>query len=202
MREEILTKVSRDSAYLKKANFRTYKNGSKVDPSEISLSDLTSGNIPLTLIQDPGAGNALGKIKFMFDNPFGVYLHNTPIRAPFQYENRAVSHGCVRVEKPIKLAEYLLTNNSEWNIDYLKLEIGQRVDDKSVIEEFRQKRDSLRKGHSYGQTTEVKLDKPIPLFIDYYTAWVDGNGIINFRDDVYRQDKIVWDNLTAEAKIQ
>ncbi|NWF90538.1 MAG: L,D-transpeptidase family protein [Ignavibacteriaceae bacterium] len=199
MREEIASKLRRDSTYLKKANFRVYKNGSMIDPTEVKLADLNSGNIPYTIIQNPGAGNALGKIKFMFNNPFGVYLHDTPTRAPFKYVNRAVSHGCVRVEKPLQLAEYILKNNSKWTLDYLKIEIGLRVDDKNVISEFKQKRSELRKGASFGETTEVKLDNSIPLFIDYYTAWVDHSGVINFRDDVYRQDKIILESL---AKIK
>lgn len=197
MREEISYKLKRDSAYLAKANFRVYKDGVRIDPAEVTLHELNSGNIPYIIIQDPGAGNALGKIKFMFDNRFGVYLHDTPTRAPFGYSNRAVSHGCVRVEKPFKLAEYLLANNSSWTIDFLKIEIGLKISDIKIIEEFKQKRSELRKGFSYGPTTEVKLTKSIPLFIDYYTAWVDENGAANFRDDVYRQDKIIWDNLLS-----
>lgn len=197
MREEIATKVRRDSAYLKKSNFRVYKDGSQIDPLQVNLSELSSGNIPYTIIQNPGAGNALGKIKFMFNNPFGVYLHDTPTRPPFSYANRAVSHGCVRVEKPFQLAEYLLANNSNWTLDYVKVETGSKVDDKNVIEEFRQKRNELRKGYSFGQTTEVKLENKIPLFIDYYTAWVDKNGVVNFRDDVYRQDEMLSEHLFA-----
>lgn len=197
MREEIATKVRRDSAYLKKANFKVYKDGSQIDPAQVKLSELNSGNIPYTIIQNPGAGNALGKIKFMFNNPFGVYLHDTPTKPPFSYANRAVSHGCVRIEKPFLLAEYLLTDNSNWTVDYVKVETGSKVDDKNVIEEFRQKRNELRKGYSYGQTTEVKLENKIPLFIDYYTAWVDKNGVLNFRDDVYRQDELISEHLFA-----
>jgi len=198
MREEIATKLRRDSTYLERANFRVYKNGNKINPLDVDLNDFSSNKIPYIIIQDPGAGNALGKIKFMFDNPFGIYLHDTPTRAPFSYANRAVSHGCVRVEKPLKLAEYLLANNSKWTIDYLKIEIGSKVDDKAIIEEFRQKRSQLRKNFSYGPTTEVKLDKKIPLFVDYYTAWVDENGVVNFRDDVYRKDKKIMDYLFIE----
>jgi len=198
MREEIVGKVRKDSVYLERANFRVYKNGDRINPLDVNLNDFFSSKIPYIIIQDPGAGNALGKIKFMFDNPFGVYLHDTPTRAPFGYSNRAVSHGCVRVEKPLQLADYLLANNSKWTTDYLKIEIGSKVDDKSVIEEFKQKRNELRKNASYGQTTEVKLDKKIPLFVDYYTTWVDENGVLNFRDDVYRQDKIILENLFDE----
>lgn len=198
MREEIAGKVRRDSTYLKRANFKVYKNGNRINPAEVNVKDFFNGSIPYTIIQDPGAGNALGKIKFMFDNPFGIYLHDTPTRAPFSYSNRAVSHGCVRVEKPLKLAEYILNNNSNWTIDYMKIEIGSKVDDKSTVEEFIQKRSELRKNSSYGQTTQVKLNNKIPLFVDYYTAWVDQNGVPNFREDVYRKDKIILENLFAE----
>ncbi len=195
MREEIASKVKRDSAYLKKANFRVYKDGKSYDPALVKVEELYSGKKSYTIIQNPGAGNALGKIKFMFDNPFGVYLHDTPTRPPFNYANRAVSHGCVRVEKPLLLADFILTGNSDWTLDYLKIETGYKVEDKNIIEEFKQKRNELRKGFSYGQTTEVKLKQKIPVFIDYYTAWVDKNGIINFRDDVYRQDEMISQRL-------
>ena len=156
----------------------------------MTSQDLSSSS-RYTLVQDPGAGNALGKIKFMFDNPFGVYLHDTPTRAPFKYINRAVSHGCMRVEKPLQFAEYLLANNSRWTIDYVKIEIGQKFDDQNIINEFNRMRTELRKNSSYGVTTEVKFDNTISLFVDYYTVWVDENGIFNYRDDVYGRDKVL-----------
>jgi len=136
----------------------------------------------------------------MFNNRFGIYLHDTPTRRPFTYSNRAVSHGCVRVEKPLQLAEFILRDHSKWNIDYLKIEIGQRVDNKSIKSEYYQKRSSLRnrKYSSEDKTMEVILDKKIPLFIDYYTAWVDNNGAINFRDDIYRRDEILLKYILAE----
>jgi len=195
IREEILGGIKEDSSYLHKKNFKVYKGGVEINIDDVNINELAVENIPYTIVQDPGAGNALGKIKFMFKNPFGVYLHDTPTRAPFTYSNRAVSHGCVRVEKPLQLSEYILRNHSKWNNDYLKIEIGQKVDDKSKISEYRQKRSALRKNSSFGKTTEIILDKKIPLFIDYYTAWVDDNGGINFRDDVYNQDKILMKYL-------
>jgi murein L,D-transpeptidase YcbB/YkuD len=138
----------------------------------------------------------------MFKNPFGVYLHDTPSRAPFNNSNRAVSHGCIRVEKPMQFAEYILKDHSKWNIDYLKIETGQKVDDKTKVAEYKQKRSSLRKNSSFGKTTDVKLDKNISLFIDYYTAWVNDNGEINFRDDVYNQDKMIEKYLFPEKLSQ
>ena len=192
--EEIVSGLRKDSLYLKKRNFKVYKSGSRVSLDGLSASDISSSN-RYSIVQDPGAGNALGKIKFMFKNPFGVYLHDTPTRAPFKYVNRAVSHGCMRVEKPMLLSEYLLANNSPWNLDYIKIEIGQKVDDQNKVAEFNSRRNELRKNSSYGVTTEVKFDKIISLFVDYYTVWVDNQGIFNYRDDVYGRDKILMKNF-------
>jgi len=198
IREEILAGIKKDSSYLDKKNFKVYRNGVEINHNEINLKELSLEYVPYKIVQDPGVGNALGKIKFMFKNPFGIYLHDTPSKAPFTYSNRAVSHGCIRVEKPIQLAEYILRNHPKWNIDYLKIEIGQKVEDKTKVAEYKQKRSALRKNASFGETTEITLEKKIPLFVDYYTAWVDNNGEINFRDDVYRQDKILMNYLFPE----
>ncbi len=197
IQEEIVSGLRRDSSYLKKRNFKVYKAGNRVSLDGLSANDLSSSN-RYSIVQDPGAGNALGKIKFMFKNPFGVYLHDTPTRAPFKYTNRAVSHGCMRVEKPMQLAEYLLMNNSKWKLDYLKIEIGQKSNDQNIIAEYNQRRNELRKNSSYGVTTEVKLDNSIPVFVDYYTIWVDNNGKLNYREDVYGRDKILIENLLTD----
>jgi L,D-transpeptidase YcbB len=201
MREEIAYKLKKDSTYLRDKNFKVYKDGSEIDPLEVQLAELHSDKIPYRIVQDPGAGNALGKIKFMFNNPFGIYLHDTPNRPPFNYSNRAVSHGCVRVEKPLPLAEFLLRNHPSWNINYLKIEIGQKIEDKSIVSEYYKKRSSLRKYASTGQTTDVILSQKTPVYIDYYTAWVDDEGVINFREDVYSRDKVLLAYLTSKKLI-
>lgn len=195
IREEILAGLRKDSSYLFDKNFKVYKDGAEINYKDVKLKELASDNIPYKIVQEPGEGNALGKIKFIFKNPFGIYLHDTPSRVPFSLSNRAVSHGCIRVEKPLILADYLLKNNSKWNIDFLKIEIGQKVDDKSKIFEYYNKRRELRKNGGFGKSTEVILDKGIPLLVDYHTSWVDDNGEINFRDDVYDQDKILIEYL-------
>lgn len=187
IQEEIVSGLRRDSSYLKKRNFVAYKSGKQVSLNGLTAQEMAKNNY--SLVQNPGAGNALGKIKFMFKNPFGVYLHDTPTRAPFNYVNRAVSHGCMRVEKPMALADYLLNNNCDWKLDYLKIEIGQKPEDQKSIEEFKNVRNELRKNNSYGVTTEIKLKKYIPLFVDYYTMWVDKFGKLNYRDDIYGRDK-------------
>lgn len=191
--EEIIDGLKKDSLYLIKRNFKAYKSGKEVSLEEINIEELKTKRY--TLIQAPGAGNALGKIKFMFDNPFGVYLHDTPTRAPFNYVNRAVSHGCVRVEKPYLLAEFLLKDNSDWTVDYVKIETGYNISDKKLINQFQSIRNKLRKNYSYGETTEVRLFNRIPVFIDYFTTWVDEDGILNYREDVYEKDKLLKKHL-------
>lgn len=201
MREEIANKLKKDSTYLRDKNFKVYKDGVEINPEEVTIAELHSDEIPYRIIQDPGDGNALGKIKFIFNNPFGIYLHDTPNRPPFNNSNRAVSHGCIRVEKPLPLAEFLLKGHPKWNMDFLKIEIGKKVDNKSAVIEYAKKRESLRKYASLGETTDVVLSKKTPLYVDYYTAWVNDDGVINFRADVYDRDKVLLEYLNSNKLI-
>ena len=191
VKEEIFRESLKDSNYLQRKNFKVFRNGKLVNLADVDLKKYSPNKIPYSFVQDPGAGNALGKIKFMFMNKFGVYLHDTPTRAPFSRSNRAVSHGCVRVEKPFQLAEFLLRNNSKWNLDYIKIETGFAVPDKTKVAEYKLIRSELRRNSSFGKTTEVKLEQHIPVFIDYFTVWVNDEGTVNFRNDVYDKDKIL-----------
>ncbi len=191
IREEIYRKSVANSNYLRKENFKVIYKGKELRLDEVDLKKFSPNSVPYIFVQDPGAGNALGRIKFMFSNKFDIYLHDTPTRAPFSAANRAVSHGCVRVEKPLLLADYVLQNNSKWDPDYVRIEIGLPAIDKTKISEFRLKRTELRRNFSFGKTTQVNLDQNIPLFIDYFTAWVSEEGIVNFRDDVYGKDEIL-----------
>lgn len=114
--------------------------------------------------QKPGPGNALGKVKFIFPNSFNMYFHDTPSKSLFGQDKRAFSHGCIRLSEPQKMAEWLLRNDPDWTKEKIV--------------------------SAMNQTTEkaVKLKESIPVFIIYYTAWVDHEGLLNFRDDVYQHD--------------
>jgi L,D-transpeptidase YcbB len=115
--------------------------------------------------QRPGGKNALGRVKFLFPNSFNIYLHDTPQKALFEKDKRAYSHGCIRVREPEKLANYVLRNQPEWT--------------PGKIEE----------AMSSGDEKFVKVKNPIPVVITYYTAWVDENGQLNFREDIYGHDQ-------------
>lgn len=114
--------------------------------------------------QRPGEKNSLGKVKFLFPNSFNIYFHDTPAKELFNRSKRAYSHGCIRLAEPEKMAQYLLRNNPEWT--------PERISD----------------AMNSGKEKFVKLKDPVPVFITYYTAWVDEYGHMNFREDIYGHD--------------
>lgn len=115
--------------------------------------------------QKPGPENSLGKVKFLFPNTFNIYFHDTPAKSLFDKKVRAYSHGCIRLSQPAEMAAYLLKGNSKWT--------PQNIDEamNSGVEQY------------------VQLKVAVPVFITYYTAWVDENGKLNFRNDIYGHDK-------------
>ncbi len=124
--------------------------------------------------QRPGPSNALGRVKFLFPNSYSIYMHDTPSQAAFGREARAFSHGCIRLSRPRELAEYLLRDDPDWT----PARIGQAM-----------------RG---GRTTTVQLKDQRPVMIWYFTAWVDGEGRLNFRDDVYGHDEQLAQDLFLE----
>jgi L,D-transpeptidase YcbB len=113
--------------------------------------------------QPPGERNALGSIKFMFPNPYAVYLHDTPSKSYFERDYRALSHGCMRVMNPWEFAEVLLRFDPNVSVEQLRSLVG-------------------------GRETRVDLTTKIPVHITYFTAWVDENGELVVRDDIYGHD--------------
>lgn len=121
--------------------------------------------------QKPGPGNALGLVKFLFPNSYNIYLHDSPSKPLFKEEKRAFSHGCIRVSEPKKLAVYLLRKDSTWN--EAKIEAAMNS----------------------GKEKYVTLKDTIPVNIVYFTAWVDDQGKLNFRDDVYKRDARLLESI-------
>lgn len=127
--------------------------------------------------QKPGAGNSLGLVKFVFPNNYGIYFHDTPYKSLFKLQTRTFSHGCIRLAEPAKLAEYLLRNSPGWTAEKIQSAM-----------------------HS-GKEQRVNLPKSVPVMITYYTAWVDDDGLVNFRDDIYGLDKEAAKKLMKTAKL-
>lgn len=121
--------------------------------------------------QMPGASNALGRVKFLFPNSFSIYFHDTPSKSFFARESRAFSHGCIRLSEPQRFAEYLLKEDTAWTSDRIK--------------------EAMRSG----EEQYVRLKRKRPVSIGYFTAWVDRQGQLHFRDDVYGHDARLAEEL-------
>lgn len=148
-RNEILPALARDPNYLRDRDMEII-GGSATNP---------------VIRQNPGPNNALGRVKFIFPNSYSIYMHDTPARSLFGAEQRAFSHGCIRLSRPRDLAEYLLRDNPTWT--------PERIDEAMLS----------------GRELFVPLAPKRPVVIAYFTAWVDTEGRLNFRDDVYGHDE-------------
>jgi murein L,D-transpeptidase YcbB/YkuD len=126
--QDKLPLIHKDPSYVTRQHFKIFQGlgagSTQVDPRAIDWSKMTSRNFPYRLRQDPGPANALGRVKFLFPNPFQVYLHDTPSRELFAKTARAFSSGCIRLEKPTELAEYLLRDDPHWSRQNILATIG------------------------------------------------------------------------------
>ncbi len=124
--------------------------------------------------QKPGKNNSLGLVKFLFPNANNIYLHDTPSKSLFGEDKRAFSHGCVRVSEPRQLAIRLLRDDSTWT--------PEKID----------------KAMNAGVEKYVTLKKKIPVYIGYFTCFMDANGMVNFRDDIYNRDSLLMQMLVSK----
>jgi murein L,D-transpeptidase YcbB/YkuD len=163
--QDILPLVRRDPGYLARKRLRPIDaHGIEVDPASIAWSRVSAASFPYQLRQDAGPENALGRIKFVFPNPYTVYMHDTPSRELFERAERAVSSGCIRVERPLELAVMLLADPEAWSLDALEGAIAE------------------------GATRTVNLREPVPVILMYWTLDVDWDGTVSFQRDLYRRD--------------
>lgn len=146
------------------------KNFQRISASSIDWSGVTQQNFKYLIRQRPGPKNSLGLVKFLFPNEFNVYLHDTPYDALFNQEQRGFSHGCVRLERPAELAEYLLKDDPKWSPS------------------------AIRDAMNGKEEQWVVLKEKVPVYIVYFTSWVDDQGNVYFSKDLYGHD----DNLKKE----
>jgi L,D-transpeptidase YcbB len=165
---DIIPSIKKDPGYLADNNIRIFEDWTaharELHAEAIDWAQITKKNFVYRFRQDPARSNALGRVKFIFPNKFSIYLHDTPARNLFNMTKRTFSSGCIRIEKPIKLAAYLLQDNPEWNLEKLIVAVNSN------------------------KNKPILLSRPITIHILYWTAWVDNEGILNFRDDIYGRD--------------
>lgn len=146
-----------------------------IDPAKVDWTTISAEKFPYHFRQEPGPKNALGTFKFMFPNKFNVYIHDTPSRDLFQKDSRSFSSGCIRIEKPLLLAQYLLAGNPSWPSDKIAFAVSTGIE----------------------QT--VTLPSPVPVHLLYWTAWATPDGVVHFRKDIYGRDERLLKALSLPA---
>lgn len=170
--EDKLPLLKKDPYFLSENGFKVFygwgENQTEIDPQSVDWHKYSKKYFPYRLRQNPGPLNALGQVKFMFPNKFDVYIHDTPSKNLFRAAQRAFSSGCVRLEKPLELAEWLLSQQPRWT----KQRISQRLSDPAQ------------------QSLAIN---PMPVHLVYQTAWVDEQGQLQWREDIYQADKRLYE---------
>jgi L,D-transpeptidase YcbB len=152
------------------------KNSNYLEKQNMEITGKDEDGLPV-IRQKPGGKNALGRVKFLFPNSFNIYFHDTPVKSLFEKDKRAYSHGCIRLKEPEKMANYVLRNQPEWT--------PEKIDE----------------AMNSGEQKFVKVKEPIPVVVTYYTAWVDENGQLNFRDDIYGHDERLAQKMFGQASV-
>jgi murein L,D-transpeptidase YcbB/YkuD len=178
---EALPELQHDPKHATRGGVEIYQIGAKgkrrkIDPTKVDWKSLDADNFPYVLRQVPGPHNPLGTMKFLFPNPYAVFLHGTTEKGMFEASARTMSHGCVRVEKPLELALALLGKDPRgWTRSKIEAELKS------------------------GRTVGIALPKPVPVYSIYLTAWSGPEGV-QFRPDVYGWDD--WDGQTVADLIR
>lgn len=176
-RQDLLPRIQRDPAVLAAQGMTLLDRatGAVIDPVSVDWSAMSGAelNARYLLRQEPGPLNALGTVKFAFSNGHSIFLHDTPSQSLFERPVRDFSSGCVRVQNAIDLAVYVLADQPEWT------------------------RERITEVASSGVETAVPLTRGIPVHLMYWTAWVDDDGVLSFRNDLYGRDDVVRRALLA-----
>jgi murein L,D-transpeptidase YcbB/YkuD len=165
IRKEMLPRLVNDPGYLERQDIQVVgTSGDVVDAEGVDWNDEATV-ARLHFRQEPGPKNALGLVKFVFPNPFDVYMHDTPTDSLFNKPQRALSHGCIRLEDPVALAKYVLRDRPEWTPEKIST--------------------AMNAGHEQG----VPLKEHLPVHIAYFTAWVNPDASVTYTDDPYKLDE-------------
>lgn len=176
---DILPRLKESISYLEELGMVVYggwtADAPEVDPQTVDWSSLTRNSLPYRFVQRPGPLNALGRVKFMFPNQFSVYIHDSPARTLFDRSVRSFSSGCIRVERPLELLDYVFRDSEQWTPA------------------------TLRGALETGRERTIRLPRELPVHIEYWTAWVPEQGApVHFRPDVYGRDARLAGALAAD----
>ncbi len=174
--EDLLPAIQKNTQYLQQRGYRVFsslgENAEEVAIGQIDWQTVDPENFPYILRKDPGPFNPMGRAKFLFPNKYEVYLHDSPNRSIFNRPKRTFSSGCIRIEKPLELTAYILKDSPGWSRKRIDAEIDS------------------------GRSTLVHAFAPLPIYIQYWTVWVDSGGAVQFREDIYGRDAMLAEALS------
>lgn len=174
--KEMVPKIKKDHNYLTDRNMVLLDRSGKIVPmSSVNFDAISANNFPYTVRQQPGPGNALGQVKFIFPNKYAVYLHDTPSKYLFEKANRSFSHGCIRTQNPLDMAEVVL-EGTKWD----KQKIRETMDSKV--------------------TTRAMIDKQIDVLLLYWTAGLYKQKSVFFYPDIYDRDEPILKKLDRDVE--
>ncbi|WP_097031394.1 L,D-transpeptidase family protein [Cereibacter ovatus] len=151
--------------------------GRVVNRGAVNFNAYNARNFPFSMRQPPSDGNALGLVKFMFPNPWNIYLHDTPSKSLFDREVRAFSHGCIRLGQPFDFAHALLSAQTDDPQALFQSQLGT------------------------GKESVIRLEVPVPVHLVYFTAWAGPMGRMNYRADIYGRDAAIFDALSRAGVV-
>ena len=174
LREDVIPRAARNPGYLASQRLRVVdRSGQSVDPSTIDWGSARQSGFPYRVVQQSGADGSLGRIKFALSNPYAIYLHDTNARSLFRRAERALSSGCVRVDKPAELARILLDDPVTWSAEALEAALAS------------------------GRTRTVAVARDVTVLLHYTTASLDESGQLQLRNDIYDHDRGILAALAA-----
>lgn len=175
-RDELIPSEQTNPGHLSRLKIHVLSGSRKINPLKINWQRYNGRKkLPIRLRQDPGPRNALGRIKFMLPNKYNIYLHDTTTRTFFDSRERTFSHGCVRVEYPLMLADYVL--GDKWSYQ------------------------DIQRAIKSGKTRRINLPESIPVHLYYHTVWVNDDGKVNFRKDTYRNDHLIMTRMPSARPV-
>jgi murein L,D-transpeptidase YcbB/YkuD len=167
-----------------------YKDKVYPNPENIRWYKYKANALPFKFVQESGDDNALGKIKFIFPNPYNIYLHDTPLKSKFNQNERSVSHGCVRVQDPLNLALFTSIQMDQYDFDDMRILMGYLPLDSTRAANY-DPLDSNARIKPATQTVSIFLHRRIPIYFDYRTMYWDEKGTFWWRNDVYRKNHVI-----------
>lgn len=206
--KEMLPEIRKNPAILKKMGYVVKdKNGEEINPWSIDWNHVTPNKVNFTIVQTTGDENSLGKVVIHFPNPYAIFMHDTPHKWVFGLDERHVSHGCIRLQEPFKMVEFLTSFNKKDNFDKALIAAGMPPEhDTALLRKWKKEQKEFKKDSFYQfkpeQDKYFRLDSSLPVYLVYFNAWSNSTGNIMYSKDSYKYDKRTLSEMNRPGRVR